>query len=81
MCVYIYIYKNIYNGISLSHKKKKIIPFVATWMDLEIFILNEVCHADKDKYYMISLIAELKKIMQRTYLQDRSRLPDIENKA
>ena len=37
-------------------------PFVATGMDLEIFILNEVCHADKDKYYMISLIAELKKL-------------------
>ena len=42
--------------------KKKIMPFVATWMDLEIFILNEVCHADKNKYYKISLIAELKKI-------------------
>ena len=32
----------IYNGILLSHKKKKIISFLATWMDLEIIILTEV---------------------------------------
>ena len=32
----------IYDGILLSHKKNEIIPFAATWMDLEIFILSEV---------------------------------------
>ena len=58
--------------------KKKIMPFVATWMDLEIFILNEVCHADKNKYYIT--YCRIKKNMQRNYLQDRSRLTDIENK-
>ena len=30
-------------------------PFVATWMDLEIFILSEVSQKEKDKYHMISL--------------------------
>ena len=33
----------IYNGILLSHlKKKKKKPFAATWMDLKVVILSEV---------------------------------------
>ena len=31
-------------------------PFEATWMQLEIFILSEASQKEKDKYYMISLI-------------------------
>ena len=45
-----------YNGILLSHKKNEIMPFAATWMDLEIVILSEVSHKQKDKYHMIPLI-------------------------
>ena len=37
-------------------KKNKIMPFAATWMDLEIIILSEVSQTEKDKYHMISLI-------------------------
>ena len=37
-------------------KKNKIMLFVATWMDLEITILNEVIETTKDRYYMTSLI-------------------------
>ena len=31
-------------------------PFAATWIDLEIIILNEVSQTEKDQYYMRSLI-------------------------
>ena len=37
-------------------KKNKIMPFAATWMDLEIIILGEVSQKEKNKYYMITLI-------------------------
>ena len=37
-------------------KKNKIMPFVATWLELEILILSEVSQKEKDKYHMISLI-------------------------
>ena len=37
-------------------KKNEIMPFAATWMDLEIVILSEGSQTQKDKYHMISLI-------------------------
>ena len=37
-------------------KKNEIMPFVATWMDLDIIILSEVSQTEKDKYHMISFI-------------------------
>ena len=46
----------MHNGILLSHKKNKIMPFAATWMELETLMLREVSQKEKDKYYMISLI-------------------------
>ena len=36
-------------------KKNKIMPFAATWMQLEMIILSEVSQKEKDKYHMISL--------------------------
>ena len=35
-----------YNGI-LAIKKNEIMPFAATWMDLEIIILNEVSQTQR----------------------------------
>ena len=36
-------------------KKNKIMPFAATWMELETLILSEISQKEKDKYHMISL--------------------------
>ena len=37
-------------------KENEIMPFAATWMDLEIIILSEVSQTEKDKYHMTLLI-------------------------
>ena len=37
-------------------KRNEIMPFAATWMQLEIIILSEISQKEKDKYHMISLI-------------------------
>ena len=51
--IYIYIYTMEY---CLAIKKNEIMPFVATWMDLENFIPSEVSQTEKEKYHMTSLI-------------------------
>ena len=37
-------------------KKNEIMPYAATWMQLEITILSEVSQKEKDKYHVVSLI-------------------------
>ena len=37
-------------------KKNEIMSFAAPWMDLEIIILSEITHTEKDTYHKISLI-------------------------
>lgn len=34
----------------------EIMPFSATWMDLEISLLRKVSQTEKDKYHMIPLV-------------------------
>ena len=36
-------------------KKNEIMPFAATWIDLEIIIQSEVSQTEKDKYHIVSL--------------------------
>ena len=40
-------------------KKNEIMPFAATWMQIEIIILSEVSHKENDKYHMISLVCRI----------------------
>ena len=41
-----------HNRILFIQKKNEIVPFAATWMDLDIMVLSK----EKDKHHMISLI-------------------------
>ena len=37
-------------------RKNEIMPFPATWMDLEVIIVSEVSQTDEDKYHVMPLI-------------------------
>ena len=43
-------------GYYSAVKKNKIMPFAATWMQLEFIILSEISQKEKDKYCMIPLM-------------------------
>jgi len=45
------VYKH--NGILLRPKRKEIVPFAETWMDLEIVIQSEVSQEEKNKHCIL----------------------------
>ena len=40
----------------LAMRKNEILPFAATWMELESVMLSEISQSEKDRYHMFSLI-------------------------
>ena len=46
-------------------KKNEILPFAATWMELEGIMLSQRRQSEKDKYRMISLICGIQETQQR----------------
>ena len=77
--MYTYIHTHTTEYYSPPKKSEKM-SFAASWMDLEMVILSAVNQTEKDKYHMISLTHGIKKNDTGTYLQNRNRLTDIENK-
>ena len=47
---------SIYVNCHSATKKSGIMPFAATWLDLEMIILSKMSQTEKDKYYIISLL-------------------------
>ena len=45
-------------------EKNDIMPFAATWMDLEIIIRSEASQREKEKYYVLSLICGIRQKTQ-----------------
>ena len=63
VCIYIYIYIYTHTHTHThtmeyysATKKNEILPFAATWMDLEGIMLSEINQTEKDKYCITSLI-------------------------
>ena len=40
-----------------AERKKELLHFVTTWMELESIMLSEISQVVKDKYHMISLLS------------------------
>ena len=55
-------------------KKNEIRPFAATWMKLEIVILNEISQTEKEKYHITFPICGIYKEMRQLNLQNKKRL-------
>ena len=48
------IHTYIHNGILLSYEKNEILPFTATWMDLEGIIPSETSQRERQILYDIT---------------------------
>ena len=49
----------------MSHKKNKILPFAATWMNWKGIMFSEISQKKEDKYRMIPLISKLVNVTKK----------------
>ena len=65
------IYTHTHKGVLTSHKKEWIMPFAATWMDLEIVILSEVRNRQTsyDTVYVESKKGATNELIYKTYTE------------
>ena len=61
VCVCVYIYWNV------THRKNKIIPFVATWMDLEIIIEDKYHYDTTYKIIQLNLFTKQNRLQKQKY--------------
>ena len=63
------------NGILLGHKKNAILPFAATWIDLEDITLSEM--SDKEKHSIILLVCGIWKLQWTSDYNMKEADPEI----
>ena len=81
VCVCMCVCVNIHNGILLGHTRKEILPFAATWMDIEGIMLREITQTVQAKYYRISPTCGIKnEKIKQTSEDNRKADSDTENK-
>ena len=69
------------NEIVLSHEKNEIMPFAATWMQLQIIILSEVSQKEKDiphdNTYMWNLKYDTNELIYKTETDSQTQRTDL----
>ena len=53
-------------------KRNEIMPFTATWMQLEIIILSEVSQKEKDKYHLLPICGIQKKDIKELIFETKT---------
>ena len=63
-CIDTYIMKSF-----SAMRKKEILPFETTWIDLEGIMLHEISQRDKNKYCIISVVCGIKELNCRNKVE------------
>ena len=72
-----YTHTHTHAAMLLSHKKDKILPFTAIWMDLEGILLSEITQQEKTNAVWYHLFVESKKCQQNSEYNKKEVNPPI----